>query len=170
MEPNPISLLLFALPFVFYPASVVHAKPFMKNATEQICTPSHLSTRIGGLFGKSFEVVLAGSELTYTAYDPGRVVSERSTTRPSAAQWCEFRRLLDQIDLWNWQAEYVNGAVMDGTQWALELSYLDHSIKAWGSNNYPDTDGTPGTQIEPTETFSRYLRAISALVGNKEFR
>lgn len=141
----------------------------MTTAAEQPCAPRRLSTHIGGLFGKSFEVELSHDILTYTAYDPGRVVAERSKFKPSAAQWCEFRRLLDGIHLWNWQAAYES-ATLDGTQWRLDIAYSDKALEVWGSNNYPDAHGAPSGQIEPTETFNRHLHAVSRLVGNKEFR
>jgi hypothetical protein len=88
---------------------------------------------------------------------------------PTAAQWREFRQTLDELNVWQWRAEYPSGGTADGTQWSLELAWDGHALKAHGDNSYPDPGGKPNGKPQPTKAFVRYLAAVKKLIGGKSF-
>jgi hypothetical protein len=88
---------------------------------------------------------------------PGAQATSSATITPTAEQWREFRQSIDELKVWRWRPDYSDSAIMDGTQWQLELAYSDHSLKTGGSNKYP-------------EHFDRYLAAVQKLLGGKTFK
>ena len=132
--------------------------------------PQRFSAYIGGFIGGSYQIELHDSVLIYTAFGRGRSDPERSTVEPTAAQWREFRQTIDDLKVWLWRADYPSDGVRDGTQWSLDIAFVDRSIKTRGNNNYPDDAGKPNGKPEPTEAFKRYLEAVRKLTGGKTFR
>ena len=139
------------------------------SAGEPSSVPNKLSTHIGGFLGASYGLELKDGALTYTKASRGGSSREQKTITPTAAQWDEFRRTLDELKVWQWRADYPNSGVMDGTHWSLDIDYSDHALHARGSNNYPDANGKPNGSPESTQTFKRYLAAIQKLVGGEKF-
>ena len=84
---------------------------------------------------------------------------------PTAEQWRAFRRILDKINVWQWQAHYPNPGVCDGTGWSFEVAYSDHALETGGANNYPDSQGDPTNSPLGTKTFKRLRGAITKLTG-----
>ena len=84
---------------------------------------------------------------------------------PTDEQWRAFRRTLDYINVWQWQAHYPNPGVCDGTNWSFEVAYSDHALDTGGDNNYPDAQGEPTNLLDQTKTFDRLLRAFTRLAG-----
>ena len=101
--------------------------------------PERLCIGIGGYFGPCYGVTLKKGRLIYT-YSSGYSSSQEEVgpvdpelrrllglqplpqpeeIQPSAKQWQNFRRTLDRINVWCWQAEYSNPAVCDGTGWSV---------------------------------------------------
>jgi hypothetical protein len=154
---SPFSLLLFSL----------FAAPAIA-ADGQSDVPARFTARIGGFLGASYSVELRDGALVYTSREGG---GERSTATvtPTAAQWREFRQTLDELKVWQWQADYPNRGTLDGTQWSLEIAYPDHSLATHGDNNYPAANGKPIGKSEYTDTFTRYLAAVKKLLGGKSF-
>jgi hypothetical protein len=132
--------------------------------------PEHFSASIGGFLGSSYQVELRGDTLTYTASGRGHRDSQRATVTPTPAQWREFREALDALKIWQWRADYPTNGTVDGTQWALDIAYLDRTLKTHGNNCYADSTGKPSGKPEPTKTFNLYLAAIKKLTGGKTFR
>ena len=53
-------------------------------------------------------------------------------------QWDSFWSNLDQIDVWNWEKDYFNQDVLDGTQWELVIDRKGkRRRRIFGSNDYP---------------------------------
>ena len=132
------------------------------NAAKPDFRPKHLRASIGGYFGPSYSVELTDQTLFCIALsdelpDPAWLVE------PTAEQWHAFRRALDKINVWQWQAHYPNPGVCDGTGWSLEVAYSDHALDSGGDNNYPDAQGEPTNLLDQTKTFDRLLRAITRL-------
>jgi hypothetical protein len=99
--------------------------------------------------------------LQYTEEKPrtgsGAEATSSATISPTTEQWREFRRSIDELGVWRWRPNYSDTAVMDGTQWQLELVYSGNSIKTAGSNKYP-------------EHFDRYIAAVRKLLGGRTFK
>ena len=130
--------------------------------------PKEFSAIIGGFLGSTYAVELRDGALHYTE-KKGREMTSSATVIPSAEQWQEFRKTIDQLNIWQWRAEYPNRGTMDGTQWSLTIAYADSALKTHGDNNYPDANGGPSDNSEPSKTFNRYLAAISKLIGGRGF-
>ena len=134
------------------------------NAAEPALFPKHLRVSIGGHFGPSYSLELTDQTLFCMALsdelpDPAWLVE------PTAEQWRAFRRALDKINVWQWQADYPNPGVCDGTGWSFEVAYSDHALDSGGDNNYPDAQGDPTNSPEGTKTFKRLRGAIRKLTG-----
>jgi hypothetical protein len=142
------------------------------GADERSQVPTRFTVGIGGFLGASYSVELRDGALLYTSYtspEGGRRNQKQETLTPTAAQWRDFRRTLDDLKVWQWRADYPNHGVSDGTQWSLDIAYADHSLTAHGDNNYPDVTGKPNGSSDSTKTFNRYLAAIKKLLGGKSF-
>lgn len=81
-----------------------------------------------------------------------------------------FRASLDALNVWRWEADYMNRSAKDGTHWSLEIEYADHSLKVAGSNSYPDDTGKANGKPETTKAFKLYLAAMEKLLGNRTFK
>src|SRR3954471_17825261 len=139
------------------------------SAGEPLPVPDKFSAHIGGVLGASYGVELKDGILSYTKSSRGGSAREQKTITATAAQWREFRQSLDEIKVWQWHSDYPTHGVMDGTQWALDIDYSDHTLHARGSNNYPDDTGKPNGSPEQTKAFRRYLAAVQRLIGADKF-
>src|SRR5947209_874401 len=129
-------------------------------AVEVSPLPKRFSAHIGGFLGASYGVELKDGILSYTKSSRGGSAREQKTITATPAQWREFRQSLDELKVWQWRADYPTHGVVDGTQWALDIDYSDHTLHARGSNNYPDDTGKPNGSPEQTKAFRRYLAAV----------
>jgi hypothetical protein len=136
--------------------------------------PERLYLSIGGHFGPSYEVRLEDGRLTYT-YWPPRVSytqepeGQREEIEPSALQWQAFRTQLDRLDVWCWQAHYLDSAVCDGTGWSVEIVYPDKAITSGGSNCFPgrDAKALSITAHKTDDTFAKFCAAVASLLSRK---
>ena len=64
-----------------------------------------------------------------------------------------------------WQSDYPNSGVMDGTQWQVEIVYPDQTVKAKGDNNFPEADGKPNLSPNWTPSFRKFVSALRTLLG-----
>ena len=141
-------------------------------AGEPDVMPKKFSAIIGGFLGSTHSVELRDGALRYIEKKPtsaGNGTLSSATFTPTLEQWQEFRKSLDELNVWQWHSDYPSGGVKDGTQWSLEIAYTDHVLKSHGDNNYPDASGKPNGKPEPTKDFSRYLAAIKKLIGGRRF-
>ena len=136
----------------------------MKKA-EPPFRPLLLRAQIGGYFGSSYAVELSDRTLTYTALGDTLLLPAHRQVEPTDEQLRAFRRALDKINVWQWQAHYPNPGVCDGTHWSFEVAYSDHALETGGDNNYPDAQGEPSNSPEGTKTFERLSGAIRKLTG-----
>ncbi len=134
--------------------------------------PEKFSAVIGGFLGSTYAVELRHGALHYTekrGTSVGYGVISSATVTPTRQQWQEFRKSIDQLNIWQWRADYPSRGVEDGTQWSLEIAYADHALKTHGDNSYPDARGRPYSNPDSTKTFDRYLAAIKELIGGRSF-
>src|SRR5689334_18169658 len=126
--------------------------------------PLRLKAWIGGFTAASFRVECqGGAPLIYSAGSP----EDLFDVTPTEKAWAAFREDLDQIGVWQWQENYNDPDVLDGTQWEFEVQYPDRSIRCSGSNAYPDAQGQACPQL--SAGFRRLLGSISALAGRRPF-
>jgi hypothetical protein len=121
--------------------------------------PERLCISIGGHFGPSYSVTLKKGRLTYTYWPPRDSCSQepepqREEIEPSVKRWHSFRKALDRLGVWCWQANYSDPSVCDGTDWSVEIAYTDKAITSGGSNCFPDT-------------FKKFSSAIASLLGRE---
>jgi len=149
---------------------IIKRKPEAADDTaKSAAVPRIFKARIGGMMGGTYRVELTDGTLVYST-SRGRKDGDPVKVTPTADQWREFRATLDDLNVWRWNADYMNQQVADGTQWALEIGYADHSLKAAGSNSYPDDNGKPNGKPDTTKAFGRYLAAVKKLLDNRTFK
>ncbi len=58
-------------------------------------------------------------------------------------KWSELLTELKELHIDDWDQEYNDSDVMDGTQWSLDIEFSDDSegIHIWGSNMFPNNFG-----------------------------
>ena len=68
--------------------------------------------------------------------DDGRVLYQNK-------KWSELLTELKELHIDDWDQEYNDPDVMDGTQWSLDIEFSDDSegIHIWGSNMFPNNFG-----------------------------
>ncbi|HET9376164.1 MAG TPA: hypothetical protein VFO40_14420 [Chthoniobacterales bacterium] len=152
--------------------------------------PQRLRISIEGHFGPSYEVTFKEGHLTYT-YLPSRdscshepepeltpelrqllglkPYPQPEEIQPSAKQWQNFRRTLNRLNVWCWQANYSDPAVCDGTGWSAEIVYSDRSLVSSGDNCFPGQDGRALSITEDgtDNTLEKFCRAIARLIGRE---
>ncbi|MFO7800170.1 MAG: hypothetical protein R6V22_10360 [Rhodohalobacter sp.] len=125
--------------------------------------PEKFEVSIGGFFGPSFEVHLQKDGTLLYMDSPDRIPEPRRYYKKegitvSEDQWREFRKALDNANVWSWK-EYYDSDILDGTQWELTIKYRDAFVSSGGSNNYP-----------PEEEFKQFEVAVRQLIGGKDFQ
>ena len=135
------------------------------NPAEPPVRPQLLRAQIGDYFGSSYAVELYERTLIYTALGDTLLLPAHRQVEPTDEQWRAFRHALDKINVWQWQADYPNPGVCDGTHWSFEVAYSDHALETGGANNYPDAQGDPTNSPLATKTFTRLRGAITKLTG-----
>jgi hypothetical protein len=141
--------------------------------------PRALNLYIGGaILLNNYSVTSSGDTLVYTAEVPDRATnSAKKTTktiRPSASQWRQFWKEMDDIRVWQWRPEYDLPGVADGTFWSIDMAFAGRRARSRGHNNYPDAlrelDLATGLGYAKGGRFDRYLTAVRALIGGETFR
>ena len=132
--------------------------------------PKEFRLHIGGYGGPSYSVDLQGDHLLYESIH-GDCSSTRSReVRPAAEDWLFFWEELESLGVWDWQAEYVNAGVCDGTQWEVGIQYGEQRLHSSGDNSYPRPNSRPNRSPEPTQCFRGFCGAVSRLLGGLPFQ
>ena len=132
--------------------------------------PSRFRASIDNFGGHTYSAELRDGKLVYSDATSAKS-AEPITITPSAEQWRELRRTLDEIGVWIWHENYVpNEPIMDGTGWSFSIRYPDRSLVSGGGNCYPDAQGNPTGVPIRTPGFTRFEAAIEALLGGRPFR
>jgi hypothetical protein len=157
--------------------------------------PERLRISIGGFFGPCYCVAFKKGRLIYTylpsrdslsegldlgpllelGVDMGPLLelagsqTQREEIQPSAERWQTFRKELNRLNVWSWQAKYSNPAVCDGTGWSAEIVYSDRSLVSSGDNCFPGWDGraVPITGNETDNTFENFCHEVARLIGRE---
>ena len=112
---------------------------------DTLSAPIRLAISIGGFTGSRYEARWSRGRLWYRGVDGSRV-----KVIPSSEAWGVFWAGVDRIGVWGWQAHYDDLAVMDGTQWSVDLSDGSRHVRCTGSNAYP-------------QRFEEFLETVGAL-------
>ena len=65
-------------------------------------------------------------------------INHEEFNQTSSEQWDEFWRVIDEIEAWQWDKDYFNEGVLDGTQWELVIDRKGkRRRRIFGSNDYP---------------------------------
>ena len=131
--------------------------------------PSHFMTRIGGCDGSYDELIFNGVHGKYRLYEGPRTPKTTELFAPSQQQWAIFLAQLNKLKIWNWNEEYKNPWIYDGTFWKIEITWGDIRFVSFGENNYPGKGGLPSNDSEQTGEFKRYLKAVRQLINWIEF-
>lgn len=139
----------------------------MQKSSSNI-VPQKLLFDIGGYDSSSYTLELKGDRLKYhDGYSP--VIRDEKIFKPSDQEWRQFRKDLDNLEIWNWSRQYESD-VLDGTQWSFEVSYEDNSIKIYGNNAYPDPKNlSEGVVLEFTTPFMDLISALKNISSDDCF-
>jgi len=141
-------------------------------AAEGTDVPKEFSAIIGGFLGSTYAVELRDGALHYTEKKNRNGhygITSSATLTPTSEDWQKFRKTIDHLNIWQWRADYPSRGTQDGTQWSLKIAYSDRAVKTHGNNNYPDANGRPKDNSDPTKTFNEYLAAVRTLIGGRNF-
>ena len=126
--------------------------------------PEHLKIFVGGYTGSSFGVRWEDGTLFYDRFDYGYELAETVNLQPDDDTWKEFWSTLDEIGVWQWNPKYNNPAILDGTNWSVELSRGDHNVDSQGSNCFPGNSSE-----DDSGPFGQFCEAVSKLAAGREF-
>lgn len=134
-------------------------------AKEPDFVPKHFTASKGSPLDGYFHVELDGSALLYRAPQNKKAIR----IVPTQSQWQEFRRAIDEINIWQWRSQYSR-AVSDSEDWSLHIEYSDQSLATRGYASYPEVAAAPGSCLKTTwKPYRRFLGAVRNLVGNRPF-
>ncbi len=112
---------------------------------------------IGGFFGNNIFVNIKDDNVLYRIskgppeFDKWEVLTISELDRKS------FIESVTALGIANWEHEYNEKNVADGTQWAIRMSYHGIKLETHGSNKYPNR-------------FVEFQNAVSALLKGREFK
>lgn len=73
--------------------------------------------------------------------------------KPAPAQWVDF---LESLKRFKWDGEYFGSDICDGVQWEVKIVSDIVTLRAEGSNNFPDD-------------FDAFLDAVRRFAGDRVF-
>lgn len=106
----------------------------------------------------------------YSEGNNGSVTFRLFQVTPTAEQWKQFRRALDDVKVWQWHKSYSIQGVSDGLAWSLHIKYSDKQLNSEGSNAYPVPDDPPREKEGPAQTtaYKQFKAALDALLGDRK--
>jgi len=57
---------------------------------------------------------------------------------PNSKKWATFLVEIENLRVWEWEASYHQLDMCDGSQWELQMTMGDKSVKSYGSNKLPE--------------------------------
>ena len=128
--------------------------------------PDRFIFTLGGFFSKTHQFVWQHGQINYH-FQSLPTNTEPAIITPDSQAWARFWPAVAAAGVWQWEADYLNQAVLDGTQWSLELAFQGRYLSCEGSNAYP---GGHGTEYSNTSEFVRFLKALETLTGIPDIR
>jgi hypothetical protein len=140
-------------------------EPVVGNSpNEQMAVrPESFEASIGGFLGASYRIELQSDGTLQYQHNPQTFTSSPGTKsrriKVTDDQWRDFRKSLDEANVWAWKKDYADPNVHDGTQWNLRIKYDGVSVFSHGSNAFP-----------PKRDFERFRTAVVKLLDGLEFQ
>ena len=92
---------------------------------------------LGGFTELLYDIHYKGNQFN-VSFDKGSRRLKFYVDSPSKSNWDRFWMFLDDINIWEWEKEYVDKNVLDGTQWEIKFLNSTKKIHSYGSNLYPN--------------------------------
>lgn len=126
--------------------------------------PERLAFSIGSSGEGCYEIQFMEGKLRIRYAKQAYVWRATSTIAPLPEAWGRFWSALDSLEIWNWRQQYDNDnhAVLEGTQWSLQLAHQGRSLRCGGSNAYP---GSEGPTYGNSSSFAKFINALGNLTG-----
>jgi hypothetical protein len=106
----------------------------MENKTKNISKkPTVLKFSLGGFSQGTTGIELVAKEITKITM---RFQYKEVLCSPAQEDWGIFLNALNTHNVWNWEEDYFDPHMLDGTQWSLEIKAGSLKIKSEGSNEY----------------------------------
>ncbi len=139
-----------------------------QNKQHSIQTLNKLKFFFGGYSAANFVISIEGNIAVYSAcmYSPPSL--ENNQKKEVLNEDLErFKSKLNQLNVLQWENEYMDNDILDGLQWELEILYNKSEKKTiCGSNCYP---GSPPDSSIITPIFEELLDAIIELIQEPKF-
>lgn len=119
----------------------------------QLENTEYFEFQIGGFFcGFSRIMVERCGHVCTAAYAPGFANPEDATKIEIPEEmFFKFLKSVYNVGLWEWEDEYVDPDVLDGTQWTIRVRMQNQEEHEWyGSNAYP-------------AVWKKFIRAVNRL-------
>ena len=107
----------------------------VENKTKKISKkPSVLKFSLGGFSQGTTGIELVGEDITriIMGFEYKEVLCS-----PTQGDWDIFLNALKTHNVWNWEEDYFDPHMLDGTQWSLKIKEGSLKVKSEGSNEYP---------------------------------
>lgn len=117
----------------------------------------HIKFTVGGFFGgyKTVEVALVKDKATYKILRNGLLNVDKKKS-PALKVSVDWLKKLDELKIFEWEKDYYNSKILDGTQWELTFKDGRKIYRGQGSNAYP-------------ENWEKFLDWLDELIPELEF-
>ena len=117
----------------------------------------YIKFTVGGFFGgyKTVEVAIVKDTATYKILRSGLLDIDKKKS-PALKVSDKWLKKLDALKIFNWQKDYFNPEILDGTQWELVFKDGEKIYRGSGSNDWP-------------ENWEKFLDWLDALIPQLEF-
>lgn len=124
---------------------------------------------IGGYTGRSYRIERVDHAIKYTAWQYGYSDPKETIVEPTPEQWKSFWKVCKDIGIGEWEIEYPNPGVVDGTQWEINIQGDTFAASSSGDNAFPDDNDPEYVDYEERygypRSFRRFLLAVRRLIG-----
>jgi Tfp pilus assembly protein PilP len=140
--------------------------PDLAIAQRSYDIPTTLSSTLHGPYGTvKSRIELHGSVILYESPASRKPIPIKPTSR----QWREFRKAIDELNVWEWQSE-SDRSVTDSGGWTLNIEYSDRSMrpKPQPSDVSKDTSSRDCSALA-ADPFTHFRAAVQRLLGDRPF-
>ena len=81
---------------------------------------------------------------------------------PPKEKWDQFWVFLENKKIWEWNKEYIDQNILDGTQWEIDFSNSVKRVKSYGSNKFPNKNEFKNLIIQIENLFNFELKNIKS--------
>jgi len=98
----------------------------------------NLKTSVGGFFGGYYSVDINFENRNLKWRLEGAGKEDYYEKRIQRKTLDKFREGLMSVGILNWDLEYIDSDILDGTQWDVTIVTTEKNIEVVGSNKYPE--------------------------------